>query len=107
MVFVEYSRKSPKLIMWPVNQNRYFFKAVLEQVCYFCSPDSSVSSINAMIASVNGDHAKIEYAKGSCLTVDQESANVISLLRKYQNKKYQDALLTDLHKPKDPNSSHY
>ena len=77
-----------------------FFKAVLEQVCYFCSPDSSDSSINVMIASVNGDHAKIEYAKGSFLTVDQESANVISLLRKYQNKKYQDALLTDLHNQK-------
>jgi hypothetical protein len=48
-----------------------FFKAVLMQVCYFCSLNSSDSSIDAVIASVNGDHAKIEYAKDCFFAIDQ------------------------------------
>lgn len=86
----------PRIYHFARESESLFFKAVLDQVTFFCLPVSHKDCVNTVIASVKGNNAKIEYATGSFLELNQDSANIISLLRKHQNKKYQNAVPIDL-----------
>ena len=88
--------QTPKVYALGRQSESAFFEAVLNQVALLCLSDSSNCSLNAAIASVDGDHAKIEHAMGTFCKFDPNSSNLMSLLRKHQNEKYQKSKSTDL-----------
>ena len=90
----------PKIYALARQSELLFFEAVLNQVVLFFPPHSNGSTLNTLIASVDGDRAKIEHATGSFLKFDPTSANMMSLLKKYHNKTYQKSQPIDLHSKK-------
>ena len=91
----------PKIYSLARQSESLFFEAVLDQVVLFFSPESDENILDTFIASVDGDSAKIEHATGSFLKFDPTSANMMSLLKKHHNEKYQKSQPIELQSKKN------